>query len=190
MKNELGSLIASIALKSGLFGKKPTALDVYTNGIILKFKNEDMEYLFEHISSIKTFNYFAPNPAEYNFDVFNNSGEKISALSIPYAHRAIGTALLEAHMRFQLKNDFPQNLANSEFILDNHLSWQRGRLIHSGRKGTREYLPQQIDRFIVKDGMHFFTLKDNNDTLALLLHDSPNCLTTIEVCRAITDMKL
>ena len=190
MNYELGSLLESVQLKSGLFVKKPTALEIYTNGIVLRFKNnEDKEFLFNQISGIKTFDYFAPNSVEYHFDIFNNDGAKISSISIPYIHSNIGTALLEAHMNFQLGENFPQQLADSDFILDNQLSWQKGKLIHNGRKGIAEYSPQQIDNFIIEKGCHYFTLKSSKDTLMLMLHDSPNCLTAIAVGKAIANIE-
>ena len=48
----------------------------------------------------------------------------------------------------------------------------------------------EIDKFIVKNGMYFFTLIDSKETLVLHLHEAPNCLMSIEVCKAIADMKI
>ena len=191
MNNELGSLIKSVKVTRGLLqliGKKPKAFEVYENGIILKFKNESKEYLFEQISRIKQFNYFTPNPVAYDFEIFSADGEKIVAFSIPYSQRDDATVLLVAHMRVQLKSNFPQQLKSSDFILDNHLSWQKGKLVHKGKKGIEEYFPEQIDEFIVKKGCYIFTLKSGNETLAVFLDDAPNCLTTLEVCRAIASI--
>ena len=188
MNHDLGTFIKSIPQKPGLFGKKPAALEIYANGIILKFKTEDKTYPFADIARIISFDYAAPNSITYNFDLFHQNGEKIAAISIPYEQQEDGTLLLNAHMHAQLTLDFPNNLMDSEFVLDNHLTWKKGKLIHTWRKGIDEYTPQQIDEFKVNKGAYYFTLKDSKNTLGLFLHDAPNCLTTIEVCHAIAAM--
>ena len=188
MSDRLGISVGFVKLKSGLFGKKPIALEIYKNGIILKYKSEDKEYLFEQISAIKTFNYLAPNPINYDFDIFNSSGEKLASVAVPYEQGEIGTALLKAHRDFHLGDDFSKQLADCDFKLDDYLFWQKGKLFYKSKKGVTEYLPHQIDDFVCKNGCYFFTLKSSKETIGTLLQDAPNCLTTIAVCKAIANI--
>ena len=182
------TLITSVPLKSGLFGKKPTAITIYTDGFILSYKTGNTEYLFDKISAIKSYDYFAPNPISYHADIFGTAGEKLVSIEVPYVQREDITVLLTAHRDYQLGADFPADLLRQDFVLDNYLSWQQGKLVHTGRKGTTEYLPGQIDRFTQTNGAWFFTLHGTKETVGLFITDSPNCLTTIAVCHAIAEI--
>ena len=181
----LDTLITSIPLKSGLFGKKPTALTIYSDGIILSYKTGSKEYLFSQISAIKSLDYMAPNPINYHVDLFDNAGAKITSLDIPYEQRANLPHLFMAHRDYTLGPNFPMDLPQRDFVLDNYLSWQKGKLVHKTRKGTTTYLPEQIDRFTETNGSWFFTLHGSKDTVGLFFMDCPNCLTSLAVCHAI-----
>jgi len=185
MSQELGEYIWFVALNSGLFGRKPHTLEVHENGIVLKYKSEDKAYLFEQMSGIKSFDYYTDNPITYSFDIFNRDGKKIVTISVPFGRREDGTTLLTAHMNFLLKGGLLQNLESSDFELDDRLFWQRGKLLHKGKKGLETYTLSQIDEFVYKGGCYFFTLKDSKTTLSIFLQNTPNCLASIEVCKAI-----
>ena len=185
---EFGNCICQIKLNSGLFGKKPAGIDIFENGIRLVFKSGEQLYSYSDITAIKSMDYFYPNPITYNFDIFQ-ADKKIASVAIPYVNRIVGTQLLTAHKNAVLGSDFPENLSTTAYALDEYLSWEKNKLVYNGRKGKEEYPPEQIDSFISKDGCYFFTLKNSNKTIGILLHNSPNCLMAIELCTAIAAMK-
>ena len=185
MHHVLGDFILSIELNAGLFGKKPTAIDVYAAGLVLKYKGEDKTYSFGEISVISVYDYFVPNPREYSIDLLDKSNKKIASIAIPYARYSEVTALLEAHMHWNLGADFPQNLLELTIPLDTHVRWQRGTLIHEGRGGITKYSTAQISAFVEHKGTYTFTFKDSKDTLMVSPVFSPNCLTMLAVCRGI-----
>ncbi len=189
MNDELGNRVKDVKLKSGLLGKKPTGITVYENGVEIQFKSESKKYRFEQIPAIQSTDYFAPNAIEYHFDIFHKTDGKIASLSIPYANREDGTALLEAHKKAWLGIDFPQKLPDATYMLDDHLTWEKGKLVYNGRKEREEYPARQIAAFVIKNGSHFFTVKDSKETLMVDLAYSPNCLMAAEICKAIADLE-
>jgi hypothetical protein len=188
MSTNFGTLIGSAALKSGLFGKKPAALEIYTEGIVLKYKNEDLALPFAEISAIKSLNYFTPTPISYDFQIFNLDNAKVLDVSVPYTQLSGATALLEAHMSFRLTEAFPQNLMHTDFILDDFVTWKNGKLYYKWKKGVKEFTPSQIDKFIEHKGTHAFTMKNSDETVGVSLTFAPNCLMTLAICRAIADL--
>lgn len=186
---ELGDLIDSISLKSGLFGKKPTGIEIHENGIVIKYKTEDKKYLFEKISAMKSSDYFYPNPAMYNMDILGSNGEKIVSLAFPYMQRDDMTKLLVAHREALKGSDFPNRLMETSYVLCGGVTWEKGKLYQKRKEGIAEYTPEQIEDFILKDGMYFFTLKNSKkDIITILMHDSPNCLFAIDACYAIANI--
>ena len=83
MAHNLGALIQSSPLGSGLFGKKPTGLDVYEEGLIFHYKQGEKVYPFGEVSAISVFDYFAPNPRAYIINLFDREKKKIADIEIP-----------------------------------------------------------------------------------------------------------
>jgi len=186
--SELGSLINSISLKAGLFGKKPNGVDVYEKGLVLKYKNEERVLPFSEISAIKSLNYGAPQPPQYDLDIYDKDDKKIISLAIPYAQLSDATLIFKTHEKYVLPTSARELIKTTDFELDPYLSWKNGSLFYKTRKGIQEYSPRDIDQFCIKNGSHYFTLKDSKDTVMLFVSDSFNVLAAIEICRAIADI--
>ena len=188
MTTQLGAHLKSVSLKSGLLGKKPHALEIHQSGLLIRYKSEDVALPFAEISAIKSLNYFTPNPVAYNFEIFNRDSDKMLDISIPFTQKDDATALLTAHMRFCLTDTFPQNLMHTNHILDDYVTWQDGMLYYKWRKGIKEFTPDQIDKFIEHKGTHRFTIKNSDETVGVSVAFAPNCLATIAICQAISEL--
>ena len=188
LNHGLGACKWQIKLKSGFLLKKPTGIDIYEQGIKIMFKDEEQIYFYEQLTAIRTSDYFVPNPINYHFDLFQGD-KKIVSIAIPYVNREDGTQLLLAHKNAMLGSDFPENLSHKTYVLDHHLTWEEDKLVYSGRKGRIEYPASQIDNFMIKNGAHYFTLKNSKETLMVMLDYAPNCLMVIAICEAIAMLK-
>ena len=175
-------------LDSGLFGKKPKAVEIYNNGIKILFKNREEIYYYNEITAIKSMSHFYPNTINYHYDIYQGN-KQVAALSIPYVNRDAGTQLLLAHKNALLGKDFPDKLSETTYILDDSLDWEKNKLVYARGKAVGEYSVEEIDDFKEEGGCFFFTLKNSKDTIALYLHDAPNCLMSIDICKAIAKMK-
>ena len=189
MAHNLGPLIQSSPLSSGLLGKKPTALEVYEEGLVFHYKQGEQVYPLGEISAISVFDYFAPNPRAYTIDIFGKENKKIAGIEIPFLRYSEVVALMETHMRWQLGADFPRNLMELSLPLDDSLRWQQGTLIHEGRKGTTKYSYQQVDKFVEHKGTYSFTFKGSKDTLMVSPTFCPNCLTALVLGQAIAALE-
>ena len=86
----LGKKLSTIDLKSGLLGKKPNSLTIYDKGIILGYKTCEKVLSFAELTAIQSYNYFQPNPINWDFTISCQNGEKFT-ISIPFKDRPVAT---------------------------------------------------------------------------------------------------
>jgi hypothetical protein len=174
-----------IELTRSLFGNKPIELELYAEGLMIRYKKEERQYLFSQIKRIHSDDYFVPLPSSYAFEVITAEGEKIT-FSIPYVRFEDARALLMVHANYLLPEGFQDNIMQFAYVLDDYLTWEKGTLVYRGRKGTVEYPASAIEDFVEKNGLYYFTMKDSKDTRVMnVLHAPQNCLASIWIGQAI-----
>ena len=166
-------------------GNQPKELWLYQDRMVLKYKKEGREFLFADVYALKTGDMFVPNPSSYAFEIFDKQNQKMAAFKISYQNRQDALQVLEYHKAYHLGEHFSIDLMASDYILDDHFTWEKGSLVYRGAKTTGSYQLTEIDDFIEKNGTYFFTLKGRKDKLAVGILYAPNCLMTIDICKAI-----
>jgi len=180
-----GSCIAVISLESSFIGNKPKELWLYQDGMILKYKKEDKEFMFADVWALKTGDMFVPNLSSYSFEMFDGQNQKLAAFKISYQNRQDALRVLEYHKMYRLGEHFPMDLMESEYVLDDHFTWEKGVLVYRSSKTTDRFQLNEIEDFVEKNGTYFFTLAGRKDKLVVFVLYAPNCLLTIAVCKAI-----
>jgi len=180
-----GTCLAVIGLESSFLGNRPKELWLYQDRMILKYKKEEKEFLFADVWSLKTGDMFVPNPSAYSFEMFDKQNQKLAAFKISYQNRQEALKVLECHKIYRLGEHFPMDLMESEYILDDHFTWEKGTLVYRTGKTVGSFQLSEIEGFIEKNGTFFFTLAGRKNKLVVGILYAPNCLMTIDICKAI-----